>query len=267
MNLKGSQFRVTDGVAQVDRLPVALSDGYFRPQERELHDHLAIAARLADASDFSTTTRNSAQNWLPLFQAEPAVALAELLSIQLDARRLDFEAALDSNPDKAVAMLYRRAKQIERLRDVLVKHKYQALVDIIDNVGDEMRTPELLELADRALGMKPGQVALELAKLTRDGLSDDLIEKARLARRLLGHAHEHFVTVINAVRPRAKKAFSERINSGGNSQAPPTFECYCQFYGESNLPFCACFFSFLSEFCGAGLISLNQWWDGSGCRP
>ncbi len=27
-----------------------------------------------------------------------------------------------------------------------------------------------------------------------------------------------------------------------NSQAPPTFECYCQFYGESNLPFCACFF-------------------------
>ena len=30
-----------------------------------------------------------------------------------------------------------------------------------------------------------------------------------------------------------------------NSQAPPTFECYCQFYGESNLPFCACFFSFL----------------------
>ncbi len=28
----------------------------------------------------------------------------------------------------------------------------------------------------------------------------------------------------------------------GNSQAPPTFECYCQFYGESNLPFCACFF-------------------------
>ncbi len=52
-----------------------------------------------------------------------------------------------------------------------------------------------------------------------------------------------------------------------NSQAPPTFECYCQFYGESNLPFCACFFSFLSEFCGAGLISLNQWWDGSGCRP
>ncbi len=59
------------------------------------------------------------------------------------------------------------------------------------------------------------------------------------------------------------------VNSldSGNSQAPPTFECYCQFYGESNLPFCACFFSFLSEFCGAGLISLNQWWDGSGCRP
>ncbi len=57
------------------------------------------------------------------------------------------------------------------------------------------------------------------------------------------------------------------IDFNCNSQAPPTFECYCQFYGESNLPFCACFFSFLSEFCGAGLISLNQWWDGSGCRP
>ncbi len=59
----------------------------------------------------------------------------------------------------------------------------------------------------------------------------------------------------------------EKLKIFGNSQAPPTFECYCQFYGESNLPFCACFFSFLSEFCGAGLISLNQWWDGSGCRP
>ncbi len=66
--------------------------------------------------------------------------------------------------------------------------------------------------------------------------------------------------------PDTFKADHETV-SNGNSQAPPTFECYCQFYGESNLPFCACFFSFLSEFCGAGLISLNQWWDGSGCRP
>ncbi len=37
----------------------------------------------------------------------------------------------------------------------------------------------------------------------------------------------------------------EDINNKCNSQAPPTFECYCQFYGESNLPFCACFFFFL----------------------
>ncbi len=32
------------------------------------------------------------------------------------------------------------------------------------------------------------------------------------------------------------------LSKNCNSQAPPTFECYCQFYGESNLPFCACFF-------------------------
>ncbi len=36
--------------------------------------------------------------------------------------------------------------------------------------------------------------------------------------------------------------FSFKIFLFCNSQAPPTFECYCQFYGESNLPFCACFF-------------------------
>ncbi len=70
----------------------------------------------------------------------------------------------------------------------------------------------------------------------------------------------------NPLRKRVNEYRKKRIKKR-NSQAPPTFECYCQFYGESNLPFCACFFSFLSEFCGAGLISLNQWWDGSGCRP
>ncbi len=36
--------------------------------------------------------------------------------------------------------------------------------------------------------------------------------------------------------------FFRDTNISRNSQAPPTFECYCQFYGESNLPFCACFF-------------------------
>ncbi len=39
--------------------------------------------------------------------------------------------------------------------------------------------------------------------------------------------------------------YAHHLSKKRNSQAPPTFECYCQFYGESNLPFCACFFSFL----------------------
>ncbi len=46
-------------------------------------------------------------------------------------------------------------------------------------------------------------------------------------------------------RPRLLHRIICKINKVRNSQAPPTFECYCQFYGESNLPFCACFFSFL----------------------
>ncbi len=45
-----------------------------------------------------------------------------------------------------------------------------------------------------------------------------------------------------AVELEPNEALREPRIISSNSQAPPTFECYCQFYGESNLPFCACFF-------------------------
>ena len=48
MNILWSQADVTDGVAQEARLPYALEPGYFLPQERALHDHLAIASRMSE---------------------------------------------------------------------------------------------------------------------------------------------------------------------------------------------------------------------------
>ena len=99
MNLLWSQANVTDGVAQEARLPYALEPGFFLPQERKIHDHLALASRMVELVRLPSGSGGPSMHWGALFKSEPAVAMAEMLSFQIEERRAAFEVELDRDPD------------------------------------------------------------------------------------------------------------------------------------------------------------------------
>ena len=75
MNLLWSQANVTDGVAQEARLPYALEPGFFLPQERKIHDHLALASRMVELVRLPSGSGGPSMHWGALFKSEPAVAI------------------------------------------------------------------------------------------------------------------------------------------------------------------------------------------------
>jgi len=106
--------RVTDGVAQADRTPEALEDGYFLPQERRLHDHIALLRQLSRHVRAVDRNGVDAGSWRPLFDGEIAVAMARLIAAPSEPRRSAFASALRRDPAEAAALL--RALALE-LRD------------------------------------------------------------------------------------------------------------------------------------------------------
>jgi len=179
MSLNWVQRRVSDGAAQDTRLPYALRKGYFRPQERALHDHLAMSARLAREIRLTGQSGDRMQNWSPLFEREPAVALAEVLATPLSERRLEFEEALDRDLADAAWILWNHAGTLAHIRGVLLIGGYSVLAEQIDRLGDDLRTPDLLVVLDCTRGLKAGEMAMGLSKLADDPLGDNAIARAR----------------------------------------------------------------------------------------
>ena len=214
MNLLWSQANVTDGVAQEARLPYALEPGFFLPQERKIHDHLALASRMVELVRLPSGSGGPSMHWGALFKSEPAVAMAEMLSFQIEEKRAAFEVELDRDPEQAVNMLYRRANHVRGLHDKLLAHGYETLSEMIQGVGDQMRTPVLLEKLALFGASGAGELAVKLAEASGEPLTGDAVQRARSARRVLVHAHEHFLTIYRTLRPRLERAFDERLKSG-----------------------------------------------------
>ena len=117
-----SHIRVTPGIRQGDRLPNALTEGFFRVDDRDLAARLALLGDLAQHIAFVDSQNRIAGSWRKLFEFEPAFALAELVSLPLGETALRFETALATDwrqADAALAHLARRLQGwLKRLSDL-----------------------------------------------------------------------------------------------------------------------------------------------------
>ncbi len=216
---------ITDGVAQQDRAPYALRDGYFLPRERSLADHLSLAADLAAHVRAVGRGGGDAGDWTPMFEREPATWLARLIAFPLETRRAAFETALTEDPAAAAGLLRSLAREILRLRDALAGAGLPEIAGRIDAARSDPRLGSLLGgLA--ALGRRDADGAAALAARAAEDASaaeagsarsaavGDVFERARAARRGLALAHEQLLGMIEALRPAAERAFAARLGSG-----------------------------------------------------
>jgi len=222
---------VTDGTARDRRQPFALAQGYVRPQERTLHDHLAAAARNAALIRLPGGEGPSEQTWAALFAREPAVAMAELLALRGDDLRLRFEAALERDPVAALARIAELAAGITRLRGVLLAAGEAALVARMDAVDEDAfagrtrsllspRTVGILALVASQAAAGPGGLGLAVTEARRPDLG--LLARGRLdplaavaaARDGLGDAFGLLLNLATALRPVLLEAFEARLASG-----------------------------------------------------
>lgn len=208
----GSRLRVTDGTARSRRLGYALAEGYVLPQERTLADRLALTAAVAELVGFSGATDDGQGTWGRLFAQEPAVVMAGLLAVAPEARRADFAARLETDPEAAARELAGFARRVEDwLARAARRDAFSAQIAVIE--GRAALTGLVHALA-AAADLRPA--ALAALVLDADGVvpAGDAVEQARAARAALAKAHEQLLNIVAALRPAVQRAFEARLASG-----------------------------------------------------
>ncbi len=90
--MKWKGIPVTDGTGQRDREPEALKAGYFDIDEHSFENLLAMGADFAAAMKFYNLRNMAAGDWGDLFDADEAVVMAAILSIDPKQIESDFMA-------------------------------------------------------------------------------------------------------------------------------------------------------------------------------
>ena len=208
--------RITDGTARDRRLAPALAEGYVRPAERSLSDHLALLAAIAGQIRFHDATNRPAGTWAKLFAQEPAAMMSELLALGPEDARARFAERAACDPEGAARELRDLARRVSlwlgraasRGRD-----RFGAQIDAI------AARPELLRLVE-TLAAAEETTPERLAELTRESLAAgrrpaaDAIERARAARQALLDAQEQLLNIVAALRPMVEETLDVRLGSG-----------------------------------------------------
>ena len=136
------------GSSQEERLPQSLEDDYILPFENSLAHELASLGRLARSAEHSNTISSQ---WVALFAHEPAIALAELITL-VDA------ASLSSGQNPEIeALIGLRIDQL-RLSDAT---DIQRLAGLVSNATDFFNTRK--RILDNRDYLKDEQIASSMA--------------------------------------------------------------------------------------------------------
>lgn len=107
-------FPITDGTDQRERMPPAFAPNYFDVDERSFEKLLAMGAEIAARLKYYDLANRADGNWGDLFEADEAVVMATMLSIDLVRLESDFRAIPHDRPDAQVAFLLRLARRFDR---------------------------------------------------------------------------------------------------------------------------------------------------------
>jgi len=148
---------ITDGTSQQDRQPAALEPGYFNVDELSFENLLSMGAEFAAGLNYYNLSNKIDGDWGDLFKADEAVAMAAILSTDLDRIESDFLRVSVTSADDLPRFLLELATKINLwfFRLSTCRHKTgEILAHKIATIVSENLAPELHNLgkiADQSL--------------------------------------------------------------------------------------------------------------------
>jgi hypothetical protein len=158
----------SDGTAQHDRFPPALSDGYFRPDEMSFEDLLALSAEYAARLHFYNADKARALGrgdtldkardgtWSDLFAADEAVVMAQILSIDANRLKAACLERFDRHPREAADFIYDLAKRMDAWLQVLTAVDHPWATALGDTLSDVISRSPAVELDRLRSAMESG---------------------------------------------------------------------------------------------------------------
>lgn len=111
MDWKG--IAITDGTEQQDRQPAALAPDYFKVDELSFEGLLAMAAEIASSIRYYNLRNEIDGDWGPMFEADEAVIMAQILSTDLSRIESDFLRISSCSPDEQSHFILALAEKID----------------------------------------------------------------------------------------------------------------------------------------------------------
>ena len=220
MVFDGSNTSLARKKSQGIRLPEGLTSGFFALEGRSLANRLSLLGDLAQHLAFVDGEGRVAGSWRKLFEAEPAFVLAQLISLDVHGRLVEFETALAQDGQSAEFLLQDVARRGVVWLDRLAAHVSAdtALGARIRAFGGQSGTLDKLRLIahhgrddDGAWRDMLVQVLGGVVVVSR---ADDLIARARAERDLLRGAIAFVLNTIGDLQPLALRELSQRLEAG-----------------------------------------------------
>lgn len=206
---------LVDGAASDGREPVALSPGYFQPQERRLEHFLVLLSATAAETPFVTPDgRLDADGWKKIFGDDPLFAYAQLLAIDVQDRTATFNDLIETNPNAALTALAKTAKTLANLRRSLNNAAERRTADTFDSLGGVGLDATAEHWLNQLASAEPAARLNVVLALEDVPNGDNPINAARGAKRALRQAHDRMLNIVEGVRESARTAFETLLNSG-----------------------------------------------------
>jgi hypothetical protein len=180
---------MTDGCEQRERFPLALTDGYFRPDETSLETLVAMSADLGARLRFVDHQLQPSGTWGELFDEDEALVLARIAAADLDAEQAAFVRDADSAP---LAALVERTVALASRIDHWLK-----LVAASDEPGARSVRARIEHLVHQTLG---DDLAWVMERFLGDRSAEAGSSPSPLARKLATH-QRRFDAIWSAPRP------------------------------------------------------------------
>ncbi|NKB82605.1 MAG: hypothetical protein GKS05_12110 [Nitrospirales bacterium] len=146
-----ARLHITDGTAQNMRFPAALREDYFKVDEMTFEDLLALSVKVASHLHFYNLNNKPEGTWAGLFEADEAVVMAQILSLDLKQLETEFQYRFDSSVEEVGVGLCQFVKDIDGWLKTLKMSNHssgKALSVKIEEVIEEKLSAEFGDLRE-----------------------------------------------------------------------------------------------------------------------
>lgn len=244
-----SRVPITDGTAQRDRQPPAFEPDYFNVDELSFEDLLAMGADIAAGMRYYNLANDVDGDWAPLFEADEAVNMAQLLSVDLVRIEAEFRQIASRNPQDSCLFILNLADRINRWFKRLGASRH-ASAELLARkmatiIGDKL-TPELHNLCRIAWRDEAYRTRADFSSFDRiwaigDPQSenpfpasdiDDQQTTAELVRHL-GDSFYAFTNAISLFKKTAAMVLQQSLESEQHDPAMGLFMVFLQLYQKA----------------------------------